>query len=87
MALWPMMMHHHTKFGNKGSPVQKITRQIFIDILIFPMTSPVKAVLKFFHNTLQLMMMYHQTKPGCKKISNSEDTVEIVIFCLYDHSL
>ena len=33
------------------------------------------------------MMMYHQTKFGCQRISSSEDIVAIVIFWLYKLSL
>ena len=36
--------------------------------------------LIFLHKALQLMMMYHPIKFGCKKISSSADMVETVIF-------
>ena len=35
-------------------------------------------ILFFPHKTLWLMMMYHQTKFGCKRISTSEDVIETV---------
>ena len=40
-----------------------------------------------FHKTLKFMMVYHQTKYGCKRTSNSGDTVNItetVTFWLYE---
>ena len=33
----------------------------------------VNAVIPFFHTTLQLMMLYYQTKFGCKRTSSLED--------------
>ena len=41
----------------------------------------------FFHRTPWLMMLYYQTKFGCKPTSCLEDTTEIVIFWLYKLSL
>ena len=38
------------------------------------------TVIPFFHRTLQLMMLYYQTKFGCKPTSSLEGTTEIVIF-------
>ena len=35
--------------------------------------------LFFSHKALQLMMMHHPIKFGCKKISSSADMVEIVV--------
>ena len=32
------------------------------------------------HKTLWVMMMHHQTKFDCKRISGSEDVVETIIF-------
>ena len=40
-----------------------------------------KTAIQFFHKTLQLMMMYHQIKFGCQKISSLVDTEETVRFC------
>ena len=33
-----------------------------------------------FNRTLQFLMLYYQTKFGCKRTSSLEDTTEIVIF-------
>ena len=51
------------------------------------MTLTLNKVIQFFHRTLQLMMLYYQTKIGCKPTSSLEDTTEIVIFWLYKTSL
>ena len=51
------------------------------------MTLTVNAVIPFFHRTLQLMMLYCQTKFGCKPTCSLEDTTEIVIFLLDKPSL
>ena len=48
----------------------------------FPVTLILNAVILFFHRTLRLMMLYFQTKLGCKSTSSLENTTEIVIFCL-----
>ena len=47
------------------------------------MTLTLNAVIPFFHRTLLLMMLYYQTKYGCKPTSSLEDTTEIVIFWLH----
>ena len=39
-----------------------------------------ETAIKFLHSALQLMMMYHPIKFGCKKISSSVHMVETVIF-------
>ena len=41
------------------------------------------TVTQFLHRTHWLMMLYYQTKFGCKRTSCLEDRVEIVIFWLY----
>ena len=40
-----------------------------------------------FYTTLKLMMMYHQTKFGCKRIYRSEDIVGTAIFWSYEPML
>ena len=57
--------------------------QTFTDILNFAETLTLNAELAFFNRTLWLMMLYHQTKFGCKLTSSLEDTSEIVIFWLH----
>ena len=46
----------------------------------FAVTLSLNTVIPFSHRTLQLMMLYYQTKSGCKPTSSLEDTREIVIF-------
>ena len=67
-----LKLHHHTKFGNK----------MFCDS-----ENIIKQHIPFFHMTLQLVMLYYQTKSDGKLTSNLEDTTEIVIFWLYKPSL
>ena len=51
------------------------------------MTLTLKAVIPFFHRTPQLMILYYQTKFGCKRTSSLEDTAEIILFWLCKPSL
>ena len=51
------------------------------------MTLTLNAVTQFFQQDTWLMMLYYQTKFGCKQTSSLEDTVQIVIFWLYKPSL
>ena len=41
------------------------------------------VILFIFHNALLLMMMYHQTKFGCQRISASEDTIDKVMLIIW----
>ena len=68
MTLWPMMMHHHTKFGYK-----RFSSWGDLDL-------DHNRAIQSFHKTIQIMMMCHQTTFSCKRISSSEDIVETVIF-------
>ena len=43
-------------------------------------TWPWMQLSNFFHRTLWLMMMYHQTKFGCQGMNSPEDIAERVIF-------
>ena len=45
------------------------------------------TVNQFLHRTLWLIMLYYQTKFGCKWTRSSEGRVEIVMFWLYKPSL
>ena len=51
------------------------------------MTLTLNAVIPFFHRTFRFMMMYYQTKFGCKQTSSLEDTRKIIIFWSYKSSL
>ena len=48
------------------------------------MTLTLNVVIHFFHRTLWLLMMYHQTKIGCHGINSSDNIIERVIFWLYE---
>ena len=70
MMLWPMMIHHHNKFGYKrfsswGDIVQ-INICLFCDLDLDH-----NRAIQSFHKTIQLMMVCHQTKFSCKMISSS----------------
>ena len=75
------MVHHNTKFGNKmfGGLEDIIWTNINILTLRCDL-EPECSNPFFFHRTLWLIMMYHQTKFGCQGIKNSENIVERVIF-------
>ena len=53
----------------------------------FAVTLTLNTVISFSHRALWLMMLYYQTKSGCKGTSSLEDIVKIVIFWLYKPSL
>ena len=88
----PIFSHHtlvndysyHTKFGKKKKKkfsVHNISlTQTFTDTLNFHCDFEVECSNLYFNKTLQVMVMYHQVKTGCKKISSSEDAEETVIF-------
>ena len=42
----------------------------------FAVTLTLSTVIAFFHRTLWLMMLYYQTKFGCKLTSRLEDAIE-----------
>ena len=50
----------------------------------FSVTLTLNAVIHFFHRTLWLLMVYHQTKFGCQGTNSSENIIERVIFWLYE---
>ena len=77
---WLMMMHHHTKFGNKmfGSLEGIIWTNIHwhSESSLWPW--PYMQYSIFFHRTLLLMMLYYQSKFGCKPISSLGNSLETV---------
>ena len=83
MILWLMMLHHHTKYGNKMScDSENIICTTFTDIFNLRCDLNLKRSKPIFHRTLWLMMLYYQTVFGCKPTSSLEDTTEIVKFWL-----
>ena len=78
-----MIIHHLTKFGKKwlsGSGDTEQTQSDTLTLSTFAVTLTLNAIIPFFHRTLPLMMLYYQTKFGCKLISCFQATTEIVIF-------
>ena len=91
-----IITNHHTKFGKKWLSGSVDTEQTESDtrrkyhwdkhsptFWTSPVTLTLNSGVQFSHRILQLMILYYQTKFGCKPISNLEDTTEIVIFWLY----
>ena len=70
------MSGHNWTHGKKHPDKHSLKFWTFTVILTW------HAVIPFFHRTLWLMMLYYQTKPGCKRTNSLEDTTEIVIFWL-----
>ena len=58
-----------------------------LTILTFAVTLTLNAVIQFFRRTLWLIMLYYHTKFGCKRTSNLEDIIEIVLFWWHKSSL
>ena len=61
--------------------------QTFTDILNLRCDLDLEHSNPIFHRTLRLMILYYQTKFGCKLTRNLEHKTEIVIFGLYRPSL
>ena len=91
-----MIIHHHTKFdqmwlssSGDNERTQSDTQRKYhpdkhsLTFWTFTVTLTLHAVIPIF----QLMMLYYQTKFGCKLTSSLEDTTETVIFLLYKPSL
>ena len=71
----------------KGSAIQKILSGLDKHLLTFwnfAVSLTLSTTIHFLHKTLWFIIMYYQTKFGCKRISSSKDTVEIVIFWSYE---
>ena len=62
----------------KCSLVQKISSKHSLTFWTFAVALNLNAVIPFFHTTLQLIMLYYQTKFGCKQTSSLEERVKIV---------
>ena len=83
MTLWLMMLHHHTKLGKKlfhGSDDSIRTNTDILNLCCYLDFESSNPFFFFFHRSPQLMMLYYQTKFGCKQTSGLEDIVEIVLF-------
>ena len=72
----------------KYSAVQKIpSRKHSLTFWTFAVSLTLNTVIPFSHRAFWLMMLYYQTKLGCKRTSSLEDIVKIFIFWLYKPSL
>ena len=79
MTLWPMMLHHHTKFGYTRFSSWEISfRWTFTEILnlFCDLDLDHYKAIQSFHKTIHLMMMYKQTKFSGKRISNSDNILK-----------
>ena len=73
--------------ATKCSVVQKISsEQTFTISLNLRCDLDLESNNPIFHRTLRLMMLYYQTKFGCKPTSSLEDATEIVMFWWYKPS-
>ena len=75
-----MMLHHHNKFGyrwfsSSGDAVQVNIHWNFEHFCDLDLDHN-KAIQSFHKTTLHLMMMCHQTKFSCKRISSSDNILK-----------
>ena len=70
MTLWPMMLHHYTKFGYR-----RFSRWTFTGILnlFCDLDHYHNRAIQSFPKTIHLMMMSYQSKFSCKRISSSNN--------------
>ena len=73
-------MHHNTKSGRKMFGGLEDIMWTNINIFTLCCDLDPECSNPFFHRTLWLMMMYHQTKFGCQGIRSSENIIERIIF-------
>ena len=76
MTLRPIMMHHNTMFGIKMFDGLEDIIRTNSNVLTFAVPLTLNAVIHFFHRTLCLIMIYHQTKDGYRGINSSENKFE-----------
>ena len=85
-----MMLYHHAKFGYRRLSTWGDIVQMNIHWnsapLLWPWPWPETAV-QSFHKTIHLMMMCHQTKFSCKKISSSEDILKSHILIIWSFTV
>ena len=85
MTLWLMMLRHHAKFWDKmvcgSGDIIWTNIHWHVEPLLWPWPWMQWSIF-FSHRTLQLMMVYYQTKFGCKQTSRLEDIVKTVLLWL-----
>ena len=84
-----VMMHYHTKFGDKrfsgSEDIVRTNIHWHFEPSLWPWARTQQSI--FFQKTLRLMMMYRQTKFGRKRTSSSEDIVESYFDNVNPHSV
>ena len=78
MILWLMMMHHHTKFNRSEilsgqTATRKISSKLTSCGIDLEHSDPI-----FSLDTSLLMMIYHKTEFGCKRLTGLEFIQDIV---------
>ena len=73
-----MMMHQHNKSGYKKVKLFRISCQDkhLMQFWTSAVNMTLKAAKQSFHKKLQFMMMYHETKFGCKRIGSSQAIIK-----------
>ena len=85
-TLWPMMLHHHTKFGYRRSAAEEISsRWTFTGILnlFCDLDLDHNRAIQSFHKTIHLMKICHQTKFTCKRTSSQDDILKGYILIIW----
>ena len=83
MTLWPMMMYRRTKLGYRwfSSWGEIVQMNIYWNFEHFCDLDHNRAI-QSFHKTIQLIMMCHQTKFSCKRISSSDNVKKSLLIIL-----
>ena len=89
-TIWLIMMHHHTESGNKrfSSWGDILQRNIYwnSEPFLWPWPWPQQSNPNF-SQTIQLMMMCHQSKFSCKRIISSEDILESHVLIIWSFTV
>ena len=80
MTIQLMMLHHHTKFGNKMFCESENIIQTFMNMLNLHCDLDLECSYPTFSTKHSLMMLYYEIKYGCKWTSSLGDTTAVVIF-------
>ena len=87
MTLWPVMLHHYTKFGCRRSAAEEISSTWTFTGILHPFCDldlDHNRAIQPFHKAIHHMTMCHQNKFSCKRISSSDNILKrhslIIIF-------
>ena len=80
-TLWPMTLHHHTKFGYRrfsswGDIIQMNIHWNSESFCVCDLDLDHNRAVQSSNKTIHLMMMYHQAKFSCKRISSSDNILK-----------